>query len=559
MKRILLVILAVFLLLAGIAAIGIKLYVTKERVLSWAIPPLEKALARKVTLRDVSVGFTSFDLEGLDIRQEGAKAPLAGVERARVSWRLMPLLSGRLEIKEVRLLSPVFNVARLEDGSLDIDDLLKGAPKKEETAAPKGEVKPSGSLEVSVGRVRVENGAFTFEDRSAKPARTHRVKNLDAEVDGFAPDRPLPLAISAEFPDFGDARLEFKGAANELRDGLSIAHARLTAAGQTVDVTGSVKLAPKTSFDLALTSETFDVDKLLKILPPSAPAKSPSPLPAQAPAAKMAASSEPPAKPPPEGVCTVAVKKLTVSGIALDDVKTRIVMSNGVVTLDPADAGLYGGTFSGKASGETEKAGPPFTAGLKLDKVRMDRLVPALAPTLGAKVTGLLRADATAVGAGKDLRRLKARARAHISEGSVAGHAMVKNLTHLLRMDKLDTLPYDSIDLELTAENGVADVTRLDLAGSKLGLTAQGTVGLIDKKLDMTATVTVAPELAKNLLGKGLALTGESDLVSLPLRITGTTDNPSYEFDQKKLGKMARQVVKKGLEALPKALESLFR
>ena len=54
--RILIWIVGVCVVLLLAMTIGVKLYLTKERILAWVIPPLEKQLHRQVAIADAGAG-----------------------------------------------------------------------------------------------------------------------------------------------------------------------------------------------------------------------------------------------------------------------------------------------------------------------------------------------------------------------------------------------------------------------------------------------------------------------------------------------------------------------
>ena len=74
-------------LLLLVATVAIKLYLTKDRVMGWVVPPLEEKLHRTVTIGDVGAGLTGLYLDGIEVRAEGAAEPLMRTERRVVCER----------------------------------------------------------------------------------------------------------------------------------------------------------------------------------------------------------------------------------------------------------------------------------------------------------------------------------------------------------------------------------------------------------------------------------------------------------------------------------------
>ncbi len=200
---------AACLLVAGIVAL--KVYFTRERILSWVIPPLEARLNRSVRIADAGAGLSGVWLEGLDVRAAGSPDPLVRARRVGVLWNPWALLRGRIEIREVRLVEPEIRVVRLPDGSLDIQDLL--GPRKPahgpETATRPGAGGTGSGLELAVALVSIDRGRIEFEDRTRTPARTYGLDEVRTRVRDFSLRGPVPFEAGARA--LGTARIHATG------------------------------------------------------------------------------------------------------------------------------------------------------------------------------------------------------------------------------------------------------------------------------------------------------------------------------------------------------------
>ncbi|MEW6487082.1 MAG: AsmA family protein [Thermodesulfobacteriota bacterium] len=194
-------------LVLALALVGLKLYLTKDRILAWVVPPLEAQLGRRVVIADAGAGFTGIRLAGLDVRSEGAVEPLVSAGLIRVRWNLWALLRGTVQIDEVRLVEPRIRVVRLADGTLDIDDLLtRGEDRLQEVPAepaaePGRQPTPQGSaVGLAVALFSLENGRITFEDQKREPAGVYVLDAIDSRLFDFALDRPTRFELSARLP-----------------------------------------------------------------------------------------------------------------------------------------------------------------------------------------------------------------------------------------------------------------------------------------------------------------------------------------------------------------------
>ncbi len=209
--KILLWTVGVLLVLLLAATLVLKLYLTKERILTWVIPPLEEKLHRTVSVADAGAGLTGIHLDGLDVRSTGAKEPSVSARGIKIRWNLLSLLRAKLEVGEVLLVEPRIYVIRLPNGALDIDDLMrpKEAAKKTEKTEKGGK---AGLLTVSL--FSIDNGRVSFEDRTKTPVRTYTLDAIDARVREIAFDRPVPFMLSARLPVAKAGRFSAEGRAD---------------------------------------------------------------------------------------------------------------------------------------------------------------------------------------------------------------------------------------------------------------------------------------------------------------------------------------------------------
>jgi AsmA protein len=217
--KIILWIVGIVALLVVVALLGLKLYLTKDRIMAWVIPPLEENLHRKVAIDDAGAGFTGIYLDGLDVRAEGAGEALVSARTLRIRWNLWALLSRKVEVAEVRLVEPRIHVVRLADGTLDIQDLLSAEGEGEASEPPAAKPEPAGEgggppVAVAVALVSMENGRVSFEDRTQTPARTYTLDAIDIRVTDISLETPLRYELSAQLPLAEEGRFSAEGTVN---------------------------------------------------------------------------------------------------------------------------------------------------------------------------------------------------------------------------------------------------------------------------------------------------------------------------------------------------------
>jgi len=171
-----------------------------------------------------------FAVDGVRIANiEGATAAeFARFKSLSVRVRLMPLLSGRIEVESVELIDPVIELERLADGRVNWEIKRPaetgGTDVSKDTA---GQVTPtdapsSGSQSFALDRLIIRGGKLVYRD--AAKGTVERLENLDVEgsagslagpfgMNGTLTVRGLPLDVSASvgrLDDGGPAPLNLR-------------------------------------------------------------------------------------------------------------------------------------------------------------------------------------------------------------------------------------------------------------------------------------------------------------------------------------------------------------
>ena len=162
------------------------------------------------------------DLRGVTIADDPNFSQTPFVQAADVYARvaLMPLLSHRVEVKQISLKQPVVHIIRNQRGQLNVSSIGKksstGEPVAPASAAPpaagtaplKGvpltEAQPAGQPsagagalgEVSVSSLTVEDATIVYQDAGAAPVTVSAV-NLDVENLGVSTPVDIKLSLAA--------------------------------------------------------------------------------------------------------------------------------------------------------------------------------------------------------------------------------------------------------------------------------------------------------------------------------------------------------------------------
>ncbi len=171
------------LVLAGVLAL--RLLISPEKLRPVLQSQLEAALGRKVEIGEASLSLWPL---GLDVRRlviaDDARVrtgrPFATAESLLVRARLLPLLSGNVEIESLHLRKPAVELVQLAPGAWNYDTLAAGGG--------------GSSGAVSLGAVTI-TGMELGVTKSGSPRALYSGINLS--VGALAPGRAIPVRFSA--------------------------------------------------------------------------------------------------------------------------------------------------------------------------------------------------------------------------------------------------------------------------------------------------------------------------------------------------------------------------
>lgn len=250
--------LAAVVLFVGGVALFLYVFLTSERITAWVKPRLEQHLHRKVTLAEARWGMRGLQLEGVEVRKEGANSALLTCDRLELRWNPAALLALKIAIRSLVLEKPVITLIRHEDGSLNIDDLLK-PPAAEKSGAnqPSAGGGDSDAISLLIALVSMNEGRLNLVDRFRGPVRTLALTGIHSRVSELTSTGPIPFRLNGriedESPFAADGTID--PAANILQADLEVAdldlialsrHFRETAGAirqGKLSLTGSLKIA----------------------------------------------------------------------------------------------------------------------------------------------------------------------------------------------------------------------------------------------------------------------------------------------------------------------------
>lgn len=146
----------------------IKIFVTPERVKGFVIPTVENALNRKITVGDIDIGlFSGISLNDFAIKEADQKGDFVKCREFVLKFKLLPLLSKRVVIDELRLVSPAIRLERGPDDKFNFESIGK----KEAPEALKEE-KPDETeglpISLTINKIAIHDAKFSLTDSMKK-------------------------------------------------------------------------------------------------------------------------------------------------------------------------------------------------------------------------------------------------------------------------------------------------------------------------------------------------------------------------------------------------------
>ena len=252
-------ILGVLVLIVLILILFVRLYFTGELLTAWITPPLEHYLHRNVTFAEAKVGFRGFRVMGLEIRKEGAHAPLLKGEKLELRWKFKELLKGRIVIHTLVFTRPEITLVRQKDGALNIADLL---PETTAPARKKHNREPAG-VPLFIALLSMQDGQLSFVDLSQQPQATLKVSNIRSRLTDFSTSAPIPFEIEGQVQGAEERSLAINGtydlAKNTLKGNINLQGIDLATLSPLIASNHSDLIQQgKLTMEASMTAEDFD-------------------------------------------------------------------------------------------------------------------------------------------------------------------------------------------------------------------------------------------------------------------------------------------------------------
>lgn len=521
-------------------------------------------LVKEKTGRDLKIGkkigwsfFPSLGIEagGLELSNAAGfgKEPFASIDSAGVRVEFMPLLRRQIAVDSVYLHGLTLNLAKNAAGRNNWEDIAARDSKTEPSAPPAQGSSKLPIEGISVGRLDIRRANVNWRDDTAGSLLA--VRNLELSTGKFVSGEAFDLRLGLELARDKSApvKVALQSRLTVAPDALKLS--KLDLKLDDSRLTGSLDIqnfaSPALRFDLAL--DKIDLDRYL------APEK---------PAAKSTEANKTAAAPPTE-LPLSSLRSLDVKGsfriqefkalnLKSQDAHILLNAKNGLITLGPNQAKLYGGTYRGETVVDVRAKLPQLKMDEKLQQVQIGPLLKDM--QLFDNFTGTGNISLKLTGQGFDAAQIKkslnGNANIAFRDGKIEGVDLIKVIEQAralyeasrgkpveVKAKQSDATVFKSLTGNVLVNNGIARNEDLVLDGANLRATGRGSADLVREQLDYRLKVTVAEAADR----RG---------TTVPVLVSGSFDNPSYNVD---FGELLKQEAKKQIEKqLQKGLEDFL-
>lgn len=487
-------------------------------------PLIEDALNRKVQLQDIRltiwprIGARVAGFAVLDDPAFGT-GPFASLSSLDVGVKLMPLLSGKVEVEEITLRQPVITVIKNQKGVLNVSTIgRKGVPVPEKPSrAPipsaEGPLKILALL--AVDRVSIDGGKLTYRDLSAAKPTEYVLQDMEVLLQSVRLGQTPSLHVGSLVQPF-NLPVTLDGSFGPLKE--------------TMDIDAINFQLGLGKTDFTITGKAAGNDAMVTI---SSPVINTANVPVAFPLKKP-----------------IEIKNLQiVAEVIGQEAKLKSLSFH-----------LFDGEVKGQGKLIAGSEVPPFKGAVAMQGLQLGPALNAVAET-PLSMSGTAGADLSLQGRGFSMpdltKALEGTGHMAIKDGKIEGVNILQEVVSALKVAGISlgdakATAFSTIETDLAIKQGVINVQRLLMDSHDFQATGGGTIGF-DQRLNLAVNLNLSQDVSQKIAAASpvVKIALKDGRLSLPLTITGTAHAPSYGVDVKGLtGKVQEQVKKKVEEAV---------
>ena len=515
--------LVLVVLLVGVA-VALPFLVDLNKYQDQYKPLIEDALNRKVQVQDIRltvwprIGARVAGFSVLDDPAFGS-GPFASLSSLDVGVKLMPLLSGKVEVEEITLRQPVITVIKNKNGVLNASTIgRKGVPVPEKPSrAPipstEGPLKILALL--AVDRVSIDGGRLTYRDLSAATPTEYVLQDMGVLLQSVRLGQTPSLHFGSLVQPF-NLPVKLDGSFGPLKE--------------TMDIDAIDFQLGLGKTDFTITGKAAGNDAVINI---SSPVINTANVPVALPLKKP-----------------VEIKNLQIAAEVMGQ----------EAKLKSLSFYLFDGEVKGQGKLIAGSEVPPFKGAVTMQSVQLGPALNAVAET-PISISGTAGADLSVQGKGFSMpdltKALEGTGHMAVKDGKIEGVNLLQEVASALKVAGISlgdakATAFSTIETDLAVKQGVINVQRLLMESHDFQAIGGGTIGF-DQRLNIAVNLNLSQDVSQKIAAASpvVKIALKDGRLSLPLTVTGTAQAPSYGVDVKGLtGKVQEQVKKKVEEAV---------
>lgn len=487
-------------------------------------PIIEEALNRKVELQGIrltvwpGIGATIAGFAVMDDPSFGS-GPFASLSSVDVGVKLMPLLSGQVEVEEITLRNPVITAIKNQKGVLNVSTIGRKGVAVPETPSKAPIPSAEGPLKIlallAVDRVSIEGGKLTYRDLSTAKPTEYVLQDLEVHLRDVRLGQTPNLQFASLVQPY-NMPVKLDGTFGPLKEAMDI------------DAINFQLGVGKTDF--TITGKVAGHDATVEI---SSPVVNTANLPVALPLKKP---------------------------VDLKNFKIAAEVKGQEAKLNTLSFQLFDGAVKGQGKVVTGSDAPPFNGGVAVQGIQLGPALDVVAET-PVSISGTAGADLSVQGRGFSMpdltKALQGTGHMAVKDGKIEGVNILQEVASALKVagisiDNPNATVFSTIETDLAIKQGIISLQNLLMDSHDFQATGGGTIGF-DQRLNLLVNLNLSQEASQKLSGASpvVKIAMKDGRLSLPLTITGTAQAPSYGVDVKGLtGKVQEQVKQKVQEAV---------
>ncbi len=239
----------------------------------------------------------------------------------------------------------------------------------------------------------------------------------------------------------------------------------------------------------------------------------------------------------------LAIGEVTVMGLKITDTKAELKIKDRRLELNPVAAAMYGGDTTMSMVLNGRQSPPTFRLEQRLDGVNLKPLLNDFAETEQISGTAVSRMKVSSRGDSSDalVADLDGTVSFAVEDARLEGINLWYEISRAYALIKQEPAPektgsdtvFKDFKGSANIRNGVARTDDLEAGTPFLSLTGKGKMSLVDSTLDYKLAATVLSTAKDPETGEVSDIAGRS----IPIRVTGTLDNPKVLPDMEAIVK----------------------